>query len=310
MHSCSPPARRRPGGSILSALGLSVLLLIPGALAYGQGKKLEVLHIGSSNLMTGVSGPREKAAMETLRTFIKEETGLNNEILPQSNWQQLSDTMAKGELQLGVFEGYEFSWAVEKQPKLKPLAIAVNVYRYPVAYVVVARDNKAKDFADLKGQSLAIPATGQGFLRLFIDRQCTLYGEKTDKFFSKIATPENVEDALDEVVDGKVQAVVIDRAALEAYKQRKPGRFNRLKQIIHSQPFPPAVVAYYDDTLDQATLQRFKAGLLDAAKKEKGEMLLTLFRLTGFGSVPSDFAKVLAETRKAYPPTPSTASAK
>jgi hypothetical protein len=30
--------------------------------------------------------------------------------------------------------------------------------------------------------------------------------------------------------------------------------------------------------------------------------MLTLFRLTGFDPVPDDFGKVLAQTRKAYPP--------
>ena len=43
--------------------------------------------------------------------------------------RELADKMTKGELQLGVFQGYEFAWAQEKQPQLKPLALAVNVYR-------------------------------------------------------------------------------------------------------------------------------------------------------------------------------------
>src|SRR5207244_6848780 len=55
-------------------------------------------------------------------------------------------------------------------------------------------------------------------------------------FFPKITSPENTEDALDDVVDGVVQAAVVDRAGLEAYKRRKPGRFNRLKEVARSQP--------------------------------------------------------------------------
>jgi ABC-type phosphate/phosphonate transport system substrate-binding protein len=308
MNSCSSLLRR--GRSVLSSCSLAVLLLVLGAAAYGQAKKLDILRIGTSGTLTGASGAREKAGLETLRSFIKEETELNNEILQQKDWQQLTDKMAKGELQLGVFQGYEFAWAVERQPKLKPLAIAVNVYRYPIAYVVTRHDSKAKEFADLKGQSLTLPATGQGFLHLFLERQSEGSGEKIDKFFSKISAPDNVEDALDAVVDGKIQAAVVDRAALEAYKQRKPGRFNRLKEIAHSQPFPPPVVVYYDGAIDQTTLNRFKAGLLGAAKKEKGETLLTLFRLTGFETVPNDFDKVLAETRKTYSPTMSAAKLK
>jgi ABC-type phosphate/phosphonate transport system substrate-binding protein len=303
MISSSSLARRCRAGSVPSALGLAALLLIPGAAAHGQQGKTNVLRIGTSGTLTGTSGSREKAGLKTLRSFIKEETGLNNEIVRQKDWQELADKMASGDLQVGVFQGYEFAWAVARQPKLKPLAIAVNVYRYPVAYVVAPRDSKAKTFADLQGQSIAIPAVGENFLRLFVDRQSEANGQKADQFFSKITTPDNVEDALDAAVDGKVQAVVADRAALEAYRQRKPGRFKRLKEIAHSQPFPPPVVAYYDSTLDRTTLRRFKDGLLNAAKKETGQMLLTLFRLTGFQEVPDDFNEVLAATRKAYPPT-------
>ena len=62
------------------------------------------------------------------------------------------------------------------------------------------------------------------------------------------------------------------------------------------------IVAYYDKVLDEATLRRFREGLLNASKKEKGRTMLTLFKLTGFDAVPEDLGKVLAETRKTYSP--------
>jgi ABC-type phosphate/phosphonate transport system substrate-binding protein len=286
------------------ALGLAALLAIPAGTATAQQAKLDVLRIGTSGSLTGEApgGPKEKSGMDTLKSFIKDETGLDNEILREKDWQELAEQLAKKKLQLAVFQGYEFAWAREKYPDLKPLAVAVNVYKYPVAYVVSARTNPAKDFAGLKGQSLAVPASGAGFLRLFVERQSEANAKKANEFFSKITTADNVEDALDDLVDGKVQAVVVDRAGLEAYKRRKPGRFKQLKEVAQSKPFPPALVAYYDSALDEATLRRFKDGLLGAAGKEKGQTLLTLFRLTGFQDVPDDFDRVLADTRKAYPP--------
>jgi ABC-type phosphate/phosphonate transport system substrate-binding protein len=140
-----------------------------------------------------------------------------------------------------------------------------------------------------------------------VERQSQANGKELKTFFSRSTSPENVEDALDDAVDGVVQAAVVDRASLEAYKRRKPGRFNRLKEVAHSQPFPPTVVAYYGTVLDQATLQRFQDGLLGASRKDRGQTLLTQFRLTGFDPVPSDFDRVLAQTRKNYPP-PNDAS--
>ena len=285
-------------------LTLAAALGIRGGIASAQQAKLNVLHIGSSGSMTGKQ-EKEKGALDTLKAFIKEETGLDNEIERQKDWRELADKLAKGQLQIGVFQGNEFAWADEGNGKLKPLALAVNIYRYPVVYVIVKKDNAAKDFAGLKGQTLSIPAIGEGILHLYVERQSQALGSNLQAFFSKTSDPDNVEDALDDVVDGKTQATVVDRAALEAFKRRKPARFNQLKPVAQSQPFPPPVVAYCEKLLDDATLQRFKEGLLNASQKERGQTLLTLFHLTNFETVPPDFEQVLAATRKAYPPPPA-----
>jgi ABC-type phosphate/phosphonate transport system substrate-binding protein len=182
------------------------------------------------------------------------------------------------------------------------------VYTYPTAYVVTNRNNKARSIGDLQGQTLAIPITGQRYLRLFVEREIQAKAKKApESFFSKITTPDNIEDALDDTVDGVVGAMAVDRAALEAFKRRKPARFKNLKEVAQSPPFPPTLVAYYGTHLDKATLERLRTGLLEANRKEKGETLLTMFRFTGFVDPPGDFDKVLAETRKLYPP-PETKS--
>jgi ABC-type phosphate/phosphonate transport system substrate-binding protein len=300
----------RPNSSCRLTLRFFFLTFAPALFLAGVGIRtgaaedaLNVLRIGTSGELTGrIPGPKEKAGLETLHKYIKEENGMDNEILRQKDWQELTDKMANGKLQLGVFQGYEFAWAQQKSPELKPLAIAVNVNRYPVAHLVVKRDNPAKDFTGLQGQSLALPATGEGFLRLFVDRQSGADGKNAETFFSKITTPANVEDALDALVDGNGQAVAVDRSALEAYKGRKPGRFKQLKEVAHSQPFPPVVVAYYGSVLDEGTREQFKTGMMSASDNEKGQTLLTLFHLTGFETVPENFDKVLATVVKDYPP--------
>jgi len=284
----------------LTASALLAVLSMEGSAA---DQKLDVLRIGTSGQLTGpTAGPKEKAGLETLHKYIKEENGLDNEILRQKDWRELADKLTKGQLQLGVFQGYEFAWARQRDPQLKPLAIAVNVNRYPIVYVVTQRDDPAKDFAGLQGQTLALPAAGQGFLSLYLDKQSEASGKSAETFFSKITTPDNVEDALDSVVDGKVQAVAVDQASLAAYKGRKPGRFKQLKPVAHSKPFPPVVVAYVDSVVDEGTRDLFKKALLDASNNEKGQTLLTLFHLTGFETAPEDFDKVLADTVKEYPP--------
>jgi ABC-type phosphate/phosphonate transport system substrate-binding protein len=296
----APPGSPRPWPALLVAAA-AALAALPAATVDGRPARAERLRIGTSGSLTAGTKEKEKGALETLRGFIKTETGMNAEIGREKSWGALADKLARKELEVGVFQGYEFAWAQERDPGLKPLALAVNVYRYPVAYVVTQRDNKASDFAGLQGQSLSVAAPDERFLRLFVEREAQAAGKKLESFFAKVTDASDFEDAVDDVVDGNVSATVIDRAALEAYKRSKPGRFAKLKPVAHSQPFPPPLVAYYDKALDDATLKRFRDGLINAGRKEEGQQMLTLFRLTGFDPVPDDFAKVLAETRKAYP---------
>jgi ABC-type phosphate/phosphonate transport system substrate-binding protein len=303
MVSFEGVARLARRGFLAGAVGLVPLWAFSGGTVDGQEGKLDVLHIGSSGTLNPQEGKQdEKSSLETLKAFIKEETGLNNEIERQKSWQELLDKMSKGQLQVGVFQGFEYAYAQEKHPDLKPLAVSVNVYVYPVVHVVTGRDNKAKDFAGLQGQSLALVTNGPGYIRMFVDRQSEAAGKNTDAFFSKIEKRDNFEDALDDAVDGVVNAAAADRAALDAFKRRKPGRFNRLKEVAHSKPLPPGVVAYYGNFLDETRRKQFRDGLLNAANKDKGQTMLTLFRLTGFKEPPADFEKVLADCRAAYPP--------
>lgn len=283
------------------ALGITMLSVL-GVEALAQ-QKPKVLHIGSSGTIAlNESKAREETAMQMLHDFIKSETGFENEIVTEKNYDEMAQKMAAGKLELGVFQGYEYAWAKEKYPKLVPLAVAVNVYPYRYAIIIVRADSKATKFTELAGQALAEPQAGLGQLPLLVERQVQAAGGNADKFFSKITHPGTIEEALDDVVDGAVQAAVVDRVGLESYKRRKPGRFAQLKELMRSQPLPPPLVAYYDQVVEQPTLDKFKDGLINARKKEKGQRLLTLFKLTGFMPPPKDLEQIVSETQKAYPP--------
>src|SRR5262245_53715471 len=92
----------------------AALIVLP---AYGprlnaQQTRPETLRIGTSgSLAPERGGQKNESALSTLKGFIQEETGLNNEIVRQKDWRELADGMAKGQLHLGVFQGYEFAWA-------------------------------------------------------------------------------------------------------------------------------------------------------------------------------------------------------
>ncbi len=289
-------------GFVAHVVALSALLGAATVVAHGRSEKSDVLHIGLSGpLGSDTDGPREKAAALLLQSFIKGETGVDDEITCQKGWRDLADKLAKGQLHVGVFQGYEFAWAQAQYPSLKPLALALTGPRHLLACVVARRDGAVKQFADLRGQALCLPNTGQRHLRLFVERESQAKGAELNAFFSNINSPPNVEDCLDAVVDGVAQAAVVDHAALEAYKERNPSRFQQLTEVAKSRPLPPVVVAFCDKVLDESTVRRFQTGLVESRNKEKGRMMLTLFRLTGFEAAPNDFEKELAQTREAYP---------
>jgi ABC-type phosphate/phosphonate transport system substrate-binding protein len=283
----------------LHLIFISTALLTAILAAAGKAARAEELLIGTTGTLADVGVANEKAALDTLKAFIKDETGMENQIIRQKNWRELAEKMTKGKLQVGVFQGIEFAWAQEKYPAVKPLALAVNLYRYPVVYVVTKKDSSAKDFAGLKGQTISLPAANTA-MTMFVEHECKRASKDAKSFFSKIVEQKNVEDALDDVVDGVVNATAMDGAALQAFKRRKPGRFNQLKQVAHSDPLPPAVIACCDATLSAETRTRFRNSLINAASKERGKTMLTLFRLTGVEAVPADFDKVLARTRKTF----------
>lgn len=287
--------------SWLGAAGLTTTLM----LALGAGVKatpISTLRIGTAGSLAATAGAnREAAVLDTLRDFIKSETGFTNEIVKQESWQQLGSGLMRGQVHLGFFQGYEFASAQEKFPELKPLALTVNVHRYPTVHVLAQQNDKAESFADLQGRSIALPPGGGNAVRLFIDRQSEAQGSTANDYFTRITHAPTVEDALDDLVDGIVQAAAVERVALEAFKRLKPGRFARLKEVTRSQPFPPPLLAYCPGTLDDATLEKFRSGLLQAGQTNRGQTLMTHFRLTGFELPPLDFDRVLAETRRIYP---------
>jgi ABC-type phosphate/phosphonate transport system substrate-binding protein len=149
-----------------------------------------------------------------------------------------------------------------------------------------------------------MPRSSMEHTRLFLERRCLARGKAPQDFFASVATPATAEDALDDVVDGAVQAAVVDGVALTCYQRRKPGRFARLKEVQRSETFPAAVVAYRAGGLDGETLGRFREGMLRANEDARGRQLLTLWKITGFEEVPEDYERTLAGIIKAYPRRP------
>jgi ABC-type phosphate/phosphonate transport system substrate-binding protein len=257
-----------------------------------------------SSLFGDAPEPVVQIAMRPFKSILEAQTGAVGQIVPGGDADSLGRQLKDGQLQLAVFQGVEFAWARLKQPALKPVLVAVNQGRAVRADLVVLKDGKASCCEDLRGQAVALPRLSRQHCLLFLERHCVPSGSTPEQCFARVTAPGSAEDALDDVVDGAVQAAVIDDADLEAYQKDKPARAAKLKALMQSEPFPCAVlvIASYPGALDERLLERFRAGMIDAKSTDRGRQFLKLCRVAGFEAPPADLEQTLADIARAYPP--------
>jgi ABC-type phosphate/phosphonate transport system substrate-binding protein len=236
------------------------------------------------------------------KMLMKQFTGLNGELKVGGDAYEVGKKLVDRKLDLAVFHGFEFGWARQKYPELRPLTIAVSKYREVNAFVVVRADSDIKSFEQLKGKDLGFPRKSKEHCRIFLERHSAECGNCCSKsYFAHVVASPNVDEALDDVLRGKLQAVITDNASLEEYEQFKPGCFARLKVIKQSEPFPPAVIAYREGALDADTLKRFRDGMISANQSPRGRDMMSIFKMTAFEPVPDNYGQMIAEILRHYP---------
>lgn len=291
-----------------AALLLGGLALAAAGRAAENETRTTAVQIGLVNsLFRDTPEPMVRSMMQPFGAILESQTGLAGAMVPAGDAGHLGQLLAEDKVHLGVFHGFEYGWARLKYPQLRPLVIAVNQQRKLQALILVRADAAPGAFAALKSKKLALPAHSREHCHLYLERCCKQCGQEPKGFFGQVTTPDNIEDALDDVVDGLADAVVVDSVSLECYRRRKAARLARLKVLQQSETFPAAVVAYHPGALDDDTFTKFRDGMINANKGALGRQFLTLWKLTGFEPIPNDFDQTVAAIVKAYPPPPSPA---
>jgi ABC-type phosphate/phosphonate transport system substrate-binding protein len=257
--------------------------------------------------------PLVRPLIEPFRLLMVSQTGMDGEVVLPKDVLHLAKDLADEKIHIALFHGFEYAWAKQKFPDIHPLMIAVHQQRQLQVYLMVRSDSPIRSLKDLQGKSVALPCFCQEHCWIYMERGCMDAGQcEPKKFFAPLTTPPHAEEGLDELADGKVQAVIVDNVALDAYKERKPARFAKLKAVQKSELFPSAVIAYRAGTLNQDTVKLFQKSLLDGQKTALGRQLLTLWKMSALEQVPADFNEALSKILKAYPPpeTPRAVSSK
>jgi ABC-type phosphate/phosphonate transport system substrate-binding protein len=263
----------------------------------------EPVRIGMvSSLFNDISPALIELLGGPFKTLMKEFTGLDGRLKVGGDALEVGKKLTDKKLDLAVFHGFEYGWARQRFPELRPLTIAVSKHRQVRAFLVVRDDSDATCFGDLRGKDIGFPRKSKEHSRLFLERNCTDCARCSSKaFFGQVYTSANVDDALDDVLRGKLQGAVTDTMSLEDYEQFKPGCYARLKVIKQSEPFPPAVIVYREGALDADTLKKFRDGMISANQSQRGRDMMSLFKMTAFEPVPDNYGQMIAEILRHYP---------
>jgi ABC-type phosphate/phosphonate transport system substrate-binding protein len=250
-----------------------------------------------SEVMLGV-------AARPFRSLLETATGLTGQVVQAGDARDLADKLKGDKVQLGVFQGIEFAWARQLNSKLQPLVLCVNEERTVSAHLIVRSKSTFKTSEDLRGKALTLAIETREHCNAFLERKCVPAKNTPATFFGKVGKSDNVEEALDAVVNGEAQATVVDGLAWAWYREEKPVGAARLRVLLASEAFPCGIIACQTGRFEAPRVKRFRDGLIAAKNTPRGKQLLRFLRLTGFETIPASYDRLLAAVAKAYPPPP------
>ncbi len=296
--------------ALVGAAMLGTVIVCPlgaGEAADAEGKSADpknskILKVAiTKNFFMNLGNAVIKLVMQPFPEIVKTQTNLPGSISLSPESKHLAEQLEKGECHLAVFQSHEFLWARAKNPKLKALMLAENKSTPLKAYLIVNKESKIKVIGDLAKKEVLVPGNSRPFAEAFLKYQCCKPGVALNDFYSSVRKVEDAEMALDELAEGKGDAVLAEKAAWERYVKRKPNAASNLEAISESEDFIPAVIACIPENMPDGWCEIFKKGMIAANGNPKTSKLMLLVKISSFIEVPSDFEDRAAEQLKRYP---------
>lgn len=297
----------RTAAAVVGLLAGLALAVPEGSPARASDPAADTLKVGLiQGMFRDVKPLMIKALSVPFKDILTKQTGLAADVDIAPDAHTLADKMKDKTFNVGVFHGFEFAWVRQQHPDLIPIVVSVPQGRRVTACVVVHKDSPAAKFADLKDDAITLPRGAKAHCFLYLDKLRT--GCTPTVCAAKPSKSQTAEEVLDEVVSADSPAALVDAAQLAGYQTLKPGAFKQLKVLCESEAFPPAVVAYRKGTLDAASVEKLRSGLVGANATPAGRPLMMLWNVKGFETPPAEYEAHLAECLKAYPAPKATAS--
>jgi ABC-type phosphate/phosphonate transport system substrate-binding protein len=260
----------------------------------------KVLKIGLPKAMfRDVADANINGMLKPFQQLIKDQTGFNGQAVVVSDSPVMAKQLDEGEIHVGVFFGQDFAWVSQNHKTIQPVVVAVPRTRKQEGVVVVRSDSESKSIRDLANKTIDIPSGTREFARVFMEGECSKAMPPIT--FQKINKSASIEDALNSLVKGDVDAVLAHGEAVAIYAELNPGRGKKLRVVGKSDPFPFSVVAMKNDSLATNMHTTLSKGLLQTHQTTSGRNMLLMFGLSRFEAVPADYGTQVQTFIKAYP---------
>lgn len=257
----------------------------------------KVLHIGMiDTLFEDKDEDRVRGQIEPFSEVVRKQTQRPGDFIMAKGVDGLVDGLRHGKLQMAVLHSWEYAWLKRLVPDMEPVLVAVNGTVVQRVHALVPKASPAQSLDDLNGKSLALARRSPQFVKFYVEHL-----QKPQERF-KVREEKDAEAGIEAVIDGMAEFTMVGTSAWKVYRDRKPVRAERLRQVHESVPFPPAVLAYKKGQVNEEVLQRFRDALLKAHEGPEGRQTLTLWRISSFEPVPKNYEEMIQAIGKEYPP--------
>jgi len=238
-------------------------------------------------------------AAQPFNDMIQKTVGMKGTLIIAEDYKVLAQRLKANTLDIALFHGFEYAWIEKSDPNLIPLAVTLPNCGKVQACLVVNVDSKVKCPKDLKGACVAIPKGSKAHCQMFLDR--IREGLPEDSCCPMKYSGRVPEEILDDVVQGKCEAALVDVSSLLAYQSDRPGAGSWLKVLKDSELLPSAVVVCRKGVLTEKQIQAVKDALLNCANTASGKAFVMFWNLKGFGPVTEEYRELLTKCRTSYP---------
>jgi len=260
--------------------------------------------VGVGMLATLFDQADEKTVLAQMQPFadvVSKRAGVQGRFVLVADMEQAAKGLESGELQVVVLHGPEYGWLKPLCRDLRPLLIATASTPKLQAVFLAPQASSAKSPDDLRGRTLALASKLPPHVRLHLDRR---FDPPSDKLF-RILEVKTAQEAIEAVIESKADLTLVSNVQMEVYRQQRPGRFKRLRELESSPEFPLPVVAYRPRPELEEPVQEFRKALLTAKDSPEGRQMLVLWRIEGFQEPPADYEAQTERIAKLYPHKPA-----